>query len=58
MFLHKNLCSGYSLESPCRGNSNEYHNIGVYGEMQHFLLFWIDRGSYTSAHVLFIDYIS
>ena len=24
LFLHKNLCCGYSLESPCRGDSNEY----------------------------------
>ena len=24
LFLHKNLCCGYSLESPRRGDSNEY----------------------------------
>ena len=22
--LHKNLCCGYSIESPCRGDSNEH----------------------------------
>ena len=25
--LHRNNCCGYSLESPRRGDSNEYHNI-------------------------------
>ena len=25
-FLKKNLYCGYSLEAPCRGASNEYHN--------------------------------
>ena len=24
LFLHKNICYGYSLEAPCRGASNEY----------------------------------
>ena len=24
IFLHKNICCGYSLEAPCRGTSNEY----------------------------------
>ena len=24
LFLHKNICSGYSLEAPRRGASNEY----------------------------------
>ena len=24
LFLHKNLCCGCQLESPCRGNSNEH----------------------------------
>ena len=24
LFLHKTICCGYSLESPCRGDSNEY----------------------------------
>ena len=24
LFLHKNICCGYSLESPCQGDSKEY----------------------------------
>ena len=24
LFLHENICCGYSLEAPCRGASNEY----------------------------------
>ena len=24
LFLHKNICCGYSLEAPCQGASNEY----------------------------------
>ena len=24
LFLHENICCGYSLEVPCRGASNEY----------------------------------
>ena len=24
LFLHKNICCGYSLEAPQRGTSNEY----------------------------------
>ena len=24
LFLHKNICCGYSLEAPCRGASNDY----------------------------------
>ena len=24
LFLHENICCGYSLEAPCRGTSNEY----------------------------------
>ena len=32
MFLHKNML-GYSLESACRDNSNEYPKICFYGEL-------------------------
>ena len=24
LFLHKNICCGYSFEVPCQGTSNEY----------------------------------
>ena len=24
LFLHKNICCGYSVESPCQGDSNEH----------------------------------
>ena len=32
-FLHKNLCCGYSLELPHRGDFNEYPQHRFYGEM-------------------------
>ena len=31
--LHKNICCGYSLESPQRGDSNEHPQHMFYGEM-------------------------
>ena len=34
LFLHENICCGYSLEAPRRGASNEYHNIGFHGEIR------------------------
>ena len=34
LFLHENICCGYSLEAPCRGASNEYHNICFCGEIR------------------------
>ena len=33
LVLHKNVCCGYSLESPRRGDSNEYLQHIFYGEM-------------------------
>ena len=33
LFLHKNICCGYSIEAPRRGASNEYHNICFYAEL-------------------------
>ena len=46
--LHKNICCGYSLESPRRGDSNEYP--------QHMLL-WRNKQNYhliiTKYHHLF-----
>ena len=34
LFLHKNICCGYSLEVPRQGASNEYHNICFHGEIR------------------------
>ena len=34
LFLHENICCGYSLEAPHRGISNEYHNICFRGEIR------------------------
>ena len=34
LFLHENICCGYSLEAPRRGASNEYHNICFRGEIR------------------------
>ena len=33
LFLHKNICCGYSLEAPQWGASNEYHNTYFRGEI-------------------------
>ena len=34
LFLHENICCGYSLEAPQQGASNEYHNICFHGEIR------------------------
>ena len=34
LFLHENICCGYSLEAPHRGASNEYHNICFHEEIK------------------------
>ena len=34
LFLHENICCGYSLEVPHRGTSNENHNITLHGEIR------------------------
>ena len=41
LFLHENICCGYSLEAPRRGASNEYHNICFRGE--NYQYFWIEK---------------
>ena len=33
LFLHKNICCGYSLEVPHQGASNEYPQHMFYGEL-------------------------
>ena len=38
LFLHKNICCGYSLEAPRWGASNEYHNICFHPEIKHMFL--------------------
>ena len=36
--LHKkHTCSGYSLELPRQGNSNEYHNLSFNGEISEII---------------------
>ena len=37
LFLHKNICCGYSLEAPFQGASNEYNNICFCGEIRKIL---------------------
>ena len=34
LFLHDNICCGYSLEAPRRGASNEYYSICFRGEIR------------------------
>ena len=38
LFLHNNICCGYSLEAPRRGASNEYPQHMFYGEMEKIIL--------------------
>ena len=38
LFLHENVCCGYSLEAPQWGASNEYHNISFHGEIRKMLV--------------------
>ena len=37
LFLHENICCGYSLEAPRQGAFNEYHNICFHGEIRKIL---------------------
>ena len=36
----KNICYGYSLEVPCWGTSNEYHNHNAYVELWPTAIIW------------------
>ena len=38
LFLHKNVCCEYSLESPQRGDSNEYPQHMFYEELTKIIL--------------------
>ena len=40
LFLHENICCGYSLEAPRQGASNEYHNICFRGEIRKISTFF------------------
>ena len=40
LFLNKNVCCGYSLEAPCQGASNVYHNISFHVEIRKVFI-WI-----------------
>ena len=37
LFLHENICFGYSLEAPRRGASMSTHNICFHGEIRKIL---------------------
>ena len=37
LFLHENICCGYSLEVPHRGTSNEYPQHSFHGEIRKIL---------------------
>ena len=45
LFLHENICCGYSLEAPRRGASNEYHKICFHGEIRKIFI-WISHLSW------------
>ena len=50
LFLHENLWCGYSLELPCPGAPNEYHNI-IYvfvEKYEKYQYFWIEKKRWYS----------
>ena len=40
LFLHENICCGYSLETPHSGALDEYHNICFCGEIRKIPVFF------------------
>ena len=48
LFLHKNVCSVYSLEAPCQGACKEYHNICFHGEIRKIFI-WYPHSSRPMA---------
>ena len=51
LFLHENICCGYSLEATSHGASYEYHNICFRGEIRKLsiLFHWKTRLSWSYA---------
>ena len=45
LFLHENICCGYSLEAPRRGASNEHHTICFRGEIRTISIVWIEKNA-------------
>ena len=49
LFLHKNICCGYSLEAPRWGASNEYHNMFSWWNKKKYQHFWIEKSALIRA---------
>ena len=49
LFLHENICCGYSLEAPRQGTSNEYHNICFHGEIKKISAFSEEKNALSVA---------
>ena len=42
LYLHKNICCGYSLEVPCKGASNDYCQILLNNSSKKNIYMYID----------------
>ena len=51
LFLHENVCCGYSLEAPWLGNSNEYHNRCICGEIRRMSILFGRKGTLSSGYM-------
>ena len=55
LFLHENICCGYSLEATYWGTYNEYHNICFCGEIRKNTSKTKQKNLFTWSYVLFGD---
>ena len=54
LFLHKNICCGYSLGASCRGASNEYpQHMFLWRTRENYPIIIIKYSSLTSPLILF-----
>ena len=52
LFLHENICCGYSLEVPWRGASNEYpQHMFLWTNKKNIKYFWIEKSALTIISV-------
>ena len=54
LFLHKNVCCGYSLEAPHQGTSNEYpQHMFSWRNKKKYQYFWTEKSILSRDVVLF-----
>ena len=57
LFLHKNICCGYSLEVPRRGASNEYpQHMFSWRNKKDISIFWMKKKPVLSLAMSDADY--